>query len=179
MDNISLVRNALSYYDANKEKYKKIFLNDEYFKIIKNKLDNEHNTIILYDENKKEIYKSRYEIIGIYDFPNSLWTWGWSIVDLRKNTTTIIRKVLQYGLELDPEDNFIKIELINSRFRVSTRTQLDIHLAIASYLSKKPIIYELVLDENMEPQNTDEDAIHPINVTDKSISYFLFLLDYE
>jgi hypothetical protein len=179
MDNISLVKDALAYYDTNNEKYNKIILDNKYFKIIKNKLDSEHNTIILYNENKKEIYKSRYEIIGIYDFYNSVWTWGWSIVDLRKNTTSIIRKVLQYGLELDPEDNFIKIELINSRFRVSNRTQLDIHLAIASYLSKKPVIYELVIDENKESQKIDDELLYPIEVINKSISYFLFLLDYE
>jgi hypothetical protein len=180
MDNINLVKDALMYYDKNREKYKKILSSDKYFKIIHNKKDMEYNVIVLYDDNKKEIYRSRYEMIGIYDEKYSLWTWAWSIVGLRKNSTSIIRKILNYGLELDPEDNFLKMELINSRFRISSLTQIDVHVALASYLSKKPFIYELFMSNETDSQISDnKEEIHEMKYTDDSILYYIFLLDYE
>ena len=41
----------------------------------------------MYDKDKKEILKSRYENIGIYNNKSHTWTWAWSVPKFLKNTT--------------------------------------------------------------------------------------------
>ena len=72
------------------------------------------------------------------------------------NTNYISRKILNYGLDLDTNQNFLKTELVTSRFTVSNLLQLDIHVAIASYLTKIPNIYCHKVSLN---KSNDEDYI--------------------
>jgi len=56
--------------------------------------------------------------------------------------TSISKDLLQYGLKLEPvNDNdinnlFLKVQFVNSRFLLQDFLQLEIHLALSSYLSK-------------------------------------------
>ena len=142
--NNTLVQRALEYYDKNYE------LNIDFFnKIndirIENKSDNDmdRNIIKFYDKNNKLLRKYKYEIIGIYKENQNLWQWAWANSELPKNLNFLSRKILNYGLDLDTKQTFLKTELITSTFKLSSDIQLDIHIAIASYLSKIPLIYEL------------------------------------
>lgn len=161
----NIITDALRYYDNNIEKY-----NDFY-----NKIDNvdfkestndlEHNIIIFYDKNKKKIFESKYEIIGLYnDFAN-VWTWAWSIPSNTRNKIQIIKNVLNYGIDLNPDQVFLKTELITSRFKISNNIQLDIHSAIASYLAKQPLIYKYIYDDK--------------NLNIVKTIYYLYLLDFD
>ena len=47
------------------------------------------NQIILYDKNFKEILKSSYEIVSIYNPNTNIWKWSWSIANLEKKYTII------------------------------------------------------------------------------------------
>jgi len=182
---ILLIKDALEYYDKGCEKNKDKFSKINYISIDRTDKDLEHNIIRLYDTNFKEISKHKYESIGIYYIKSQIWIWAWAIPMLRKNETNIIRKILIYGSELDNSSLSLKSELVTSRFIISNKTQLDIHCAIASYLSKKsnilsyrifgsvkPIInnnikYIDILNPNVELKNTDNiDLIH-----------YIFLLD--
>ena len=97
--------------------------------------DMDHNVIVFLTL-KKKFYRSRYEIIGLYTSENNIWAWSWAI-QCFKNNTNIARKIWNYGAVLDPNVGFLKTELITSRFKISNKIQLDIHVAIASYISKK------------------------------------------
>ena len=186
-----IVIDALRYYDKNTEKYEKAFKNARYHKILYNKSDIDHNKITFYDEHKKPILTSKFEIIGVYDNIPKTWIWAWSNPYFSKNTTYISRKILNYGLDLDSSTSFLKSELISSRFRISSFVQLDLHVAIASYISKNPVIYKLIIDSNApfefgiksESDITKSDTFIPIN-TDKSLRnnytiYYLYMLDYD
>ena len=60
-----------------------------------------------------------------------------------KNTNYVSRKILEYGLDIDYKDiSFLKTELITSKFRITDNIQLELHLALASYLSKNPVIFK-------------------------------------
>ena len=61
----------------------------------------------------------------------------------------MLRNILNYGLNLDPitENTFLKTELITSRFRINDPVQLDVHIAISSYLSKVPFIFKHIIHE--------------------------------
>lgn len=142
-----LVTRSLNFLDTNKEKYANLYSMIEYYKIDISNSDIEHNNIIFYDLNKNEIYRSRYEILGSYNSLTKTWIWSWSNPANSKKVTNIARSILNYGLniDIDARNRILKSELITSRFKVSNFNQLDIHISIGAYLSKNPIIYNLVM----------------------------------
>ena len=188
---IDLVRDSLEFYDKNTEKYKKLIDKITYVKFEESINDHEHNYIYLYDEDKKELLNSRYEHIGLYEPKINIWTWAWAIPAINKKNTNIVRKLLMYGTELDSQQNFLKSELITSRFKINNSIQLDIHASIASYLSKKPMIFKMKQFKNKEIKNNLINIKYPdyskkiltsdIDVNEQStedyIEYYLFLLD--
>lgn len=181
---ITLVRDSLEYYDKYYELYKKKFDKVTYLKIIRSNNDHIQDEIHFFDADKQLLFKSRYEFIGIHEPQLNLWSWAWSIPYLSKKSTNIIRKILNYGTELEPTSNFLKSELITSRFKINHLIQLDIHSGIAAYLSKKPVIYKLKYFEfvkhdentliNVKEYGSEEGMTVP-----NYINFFLYLLDYE
>lgn len=163
-----IIKDALEYYDRNTELYEHKFDDGIFLKFIKKTADTEHNIMEMYDKDKKLIYQSRYEMLGI--LTDDIWEWAWARPLLRKNTTNIIRKIFNYGAELDPEEFLIKTELITSRFKITSYVQIDMHIALASYLSKKPLIYKHYFYES-----TDE--YYKIIHDKESVVFFMFLLD--
>ena len=144
--NIDIIKNALEYYDKNKDKYENFFKKCKYFKK-RDRADNENlDEILFLDKDKKVIHKSQYEILGSFDTDLMLWSWGWSNPRLYKKNTYLISKILNYGINLSPEDIFLKSELITSKFKISSRVQLDMHAALATYLSKKEFLLENIRD---------------------------------
>lgn len=178
MNITDLISRSLEYYDSNNEKYKDKFEHVRYTKFKFSNIDIEYSMIYLYDDNKKEIYKSRIELIGVFLTNSNIWTWGWAIPTLQKNLTTIIRKIWNYGAELNNELNYLKMELITSRFKISDVIQLDMHISIAAYLSKKPLIYKYYKYINIDNFNNDTDVfIDNQKTSDQYNIYYIFLLD--
>jgi len=135
---MDIIAQSLEYYDNNNNNYKKLKDKITYINIIKTSND---NFIEFYDENKKLLKKSKYEILGTYNYPGNIWTWGWSVALLNKRLANTSKKIFNYGFDLDENNVFIRNELITSRFKITNPIQLDIHIAIGSYLSKKDFIF--------------------------------------
>lgn len=178
---MSIITDALEYYDKFQEKYRDEYININYISLEISDKDLEHNVIIFYDSDLKEIFRSRYERIGILDLKSQIWTWAWARPDLRKNETNIIRKILFYGTELDPSMNYLKTELITSRFKITNKIQLDIFCAISCYLSKKPKIFSYKIYGN--PRIIDNKYVDILNPDIKEyddkyeLLSYIFLLD--
>lgn len=183
---INIVTEALEYYDKNTKQTNKVFSKVKYFKLINNDLDTEHNKIIFYDSNKQELFKSRYEMIGKYFNDSQTWIWAWAIPRYAKNNVYTIKKLLNYGIDIPPRADirFLKSELVTSRYRVTDSVQLDIHVSLASYIAKIPMIYKFPVI----PEITLKDRPHKqllkvipddilLDITDYHINY-LYLLDY-
>ncbi|CAH6421503.1 Hypothetical protein KVN_LOCUS316 [uncultured virus] len=179
-----LILNSLEYYDKYLEKYNDFFSSIKYYSYLYSESDLEHNKIVFFDKNKQKIFESRFEIIGIYNKGPNIWAWAWSIPYLNKNTIYTSRKILNYGLDIVPstENQFIKTELVTSRFRISHITQLDLHVSIASYLSKIPMIYKIAVHPIMAIKYETGDLIK----IDKNVYnlpsyqlYFFFILDFD
>jgi len=138
-----MIADALNYYDNNMEQNLDVIKRTKYVRLIYNKGDMEHNMIELYDEDKKKIGLYEYEIFGLYNPNTQIWIWGWSIPTLNKNSTYVVKKLLNYGINLDAEENILlKAELITSRFKITNPIQLDIHVALAAYLAKQSFIFK-------------------------------------
>ena len=138
MNNLYIISQSLEYYDKNLIKNSDFFNNINYIKIIKNDV----NYLEFYDKNKELIKKTRYEILGVYNSLGKIWTWSWSIAILAKNVVNTAKKIFNYGFDLDINNAYLKNELITSRFKISNPIQLDIHVALGAYLSKKELIFK-------------------------------------
>lgn len=182
INDITLIKNSFEYYDKNNEKMRNKFDKVNYISFEFNEKDLEHNVIIMYDSKLKELFRSRIEKIGLFDKITKIWTWAWAVSSFKKNETNIIRKILQYGTELDPSTIFLKTELITSRFRISNKIQLDMHCAIASYLSKKTQVYKYTIFNLLKLiDNKYIDILNPDYTKNEQVTfeldYYVFLLD--
>ena len=141
MDKYKIISKALEYYDKNLETNKiNIFDKSDNYKITNDKDD---NNIIIFYKNKKEIFKYKFEKIGKYDKNSNTWFWSWADPYNDKKDNSISRKILNYGLDLDSSQTLLKSTLITSRFKVFNETQINIKVALSSYLSKNPIIFSI------------------------------------
>jgi len=175
MDNTAVITNSLEFFDKNNEIYKDLYKHVKYIKVKPSENDIDPYIIMFYDQDKNIIFQSRYEVLGLYVMETGTWEWAWTIPRLNKNQTTISRRIWMYGSTLDITDSFLKTELITSRFRITNPIQIEIHISIASYLSKIPLIYRYYSYENPK----FEEGLR-IETNDKYISvYYLFLLDYK
>lgn len=156
MSNI-IIPKALEYYDKNTILNETFYNNIHYetWQDTPNLNDMDRRLIKFYDKNKKLLSTYKYEVLGMYSFQTNIWQWAWSIPALSKNENYISRKILNYGLNLDKNQEFLKMELITSKFRLSSTLQLDIHISLASYLSKIPKIYSFILNLD-EPEEKKE-----------------------
>jgi len=130
---ITLIPTVLEYYDKNVEKYTDLIKRIRYIKFKRSDNESTHNIITLYDKHNIELINSRYEYAGEYRNLTKTWSWGWALIDIAsKKNTNIIRKLWNYGAELNPDENFLlKKELITSSFIISNPIQLDIYIAFA------------------------------------------------
>jgi hypothetical protein len=139
LDLISLIDKALNYYDQHNIEYEK------YIKTDNIQLEREKNIIKFPDINTSNEFK--YEFLGIFDNTTNIWMWAWLVPEFMFNETNIVRKLLNYGLKISPtstiklnnEKLYLKTQMVNGRFLLYDNFQLDLHLAISSYLAKDNI----------------------------------------
>jgi len=129
MNKISeLILNSFEYYDSQNYLYKK-YLNQN------GVLDGENSVINFGNE------KFKYELLGVFDNQTNVWIWSWMIPLIDNEKSNISKKLLNYGLNIFPNNDnedaiYLKTQLLNSRFLIEDNFQLEIHLALASYLAK-------------------------------------------
>jgi hypothetical protein len=132
-----LLDKALHYYDLRNIEYEK------YIKTENIIIERNTNTII-FSDNKTEF---KYEFLGIFDNTTNIWMWAWLVPEFMYNETNTVRKLLNYGLKISPtptnklnnEKLYLKTQMVNGRFLLNDDFQLDLHLAISSYLAKDTI----------------------------------------
>ncbi len=130
-----LIDKALNYYDQQTINYNK-YLETENIVI-----DRPTNNIKFPDIDKEH----KYEVLGIFDNTTNIWMWAWMVPEFMYNETEIVRKLLNYGLKINPDilhelnDDklYLKTQLVNSRFLLQDEFQLELHLAISCYLAKE------------------------------------------
>jgi hypothetical protein len=130
------VKKALEHYDNQNWNNKKMVDNQDV------KFDELNSTITFFINDTSKIYN--YELLGYYDNQNGVWIWGWVLSDFNYKDTPQCKYLLDYGLKLEPksatiEQTMIKGILVNSRIKIEEQTQLDVNLALYSYLIKDRI----------------------------------------
>jgi|SaaInlStandDraft_7_1057024.scaffolds.fasta_scaffold03287_4 hypothetical protein len=130
-----LIKKSLLYYDKQNNK------NKSYLKEIDFELNILKNEITFKYLEKKGLYN----ILGLFDSSTNIWIWGWMIPNYLNNEITYVKKLLDYGIKINIEtfdENtidklYLKSQLTNSRFLLDNKIQLELHLAISSYLLKE------------------------------------------
>lgn len=175
-----IITNSLEYHDKNREYYEKFYSKIKYIQFVESKSNLDYDKLVLYDKNKKKLLETRYEVIGQYINQSKTWAWAWSL-NLSKNQFVTGRKILNYAFDLDTtdENQFLKMELKTSRFRISSPIQTDMHVSLYSYLSKIPVIFEHIYDnDHVEISEEGYAKIDPSHRKYKNhIIYYYFLLD--
>ncbi len=134
LDLSTLINNALIYYDKQNIEY------NDYIKSDNITVERDANKIT-FNDNSKDF---KYEFLGIFDNTTNIWIWAWLVPEFMFTETNISRKLLNYGLKISPtpinkldnEQLYLKTQMVNSRFLLYDEFQLDLHLAISSYLAK-------------------------------------------
>jgi hypothetical protein len=141
-DNIvNLTKKSLEYYDNQNQ------LNKEYLEGTELQIKSNCECDIL--KNGDIIFSGDSQIIGFFDFQTKVWISGWSLSeDLRFGINTKLSRELFdyiYNKQLsiksfnDALNKYIHDQLCNSRILVEDNMELDIFLALISYLLKEKI----------------------------------------
>lgn len=132
-----LIKHALTKYDEKQEvnffnKYSSTTHEIGYSK-------NNAKIILHHKYNKNEYEERNWEILGKYYIKYNIWIWSWLLPNYALDKTNTARKLLQYGLNINAQNStdmlYLKAELLNARLKINDTLQLQIHLALASYLS--------------------------------------------
>lgn len=158
-----IIKNSFQSYDTMLKKYKKYIDTQDI------KTNRDTQKIIFNNEDE-----FNYELAGMFDSDTQIWMWAWMIPEFLYKETILVRKLLNYGLKIEPMKDmmltgnnkrgntdqmlYLKTQLVNSRFLLDNKFQLDLHLSIATYLVKENIkfIYprEKIIDEKSKKSIT-------------------------
>jgi len=176
------IKTAMEEHDNYEYKILNFIKKIEYFKI-----DNNPNLtprIKFFDSNKNLLLDSAFENVGVYKQKNNIWQWGWSMNSINNNQNFISRNILSYSFKLKteiPSEYLLKAILLDSKHIIKNKLQLEILLAISSYLSKFHFILKLPYLPNI---NFHEEYINykqlftNKNFNECDILYF-FIIDYN
>ena len=177
------IKSALEYYDLYQFKILNFYKKIEYFKLIGG--NNLTPSINFYDINKNLLFKSSYEIVGMYKQNNNIWKWGWSISYFNNNENEISRKILNYAINLDSvitNEIILKSEILDSKILIKNNLQLDIYIALSAYLTKIPFIFKFPYIIEDEDNN---DNLIPYKKLFLNKDYnnlqilYIFIIDYK
>lgn len=141
MDVKYIISKSLQDHDAVTEviKYLK---NKNIIKLIPQKRKNDRDLWTFINVATNEvILETEVEYLGTYNTKLKIWCWAWSIPILSSMDVHLSKEMLLYALKLGPESSYLKTILITSRGEISDLIQLDIHIALASYILKQPYIF--------------------------------------
>ena len=178
------IKAAIEEHDIYEYKILNFLKKIEYIKI-SNSLNNLTPRIKLFDSNKNLLFESAFENIGIFKQKNSIWQWGWSMNCINNNQNFISRNILLYSFKLKsdiPSEFFLKSILLDSKHKIKNKLQLEILLALSSYLSKFHFILKLPFLPDTIVNN--EEYINYKNLfKDKNFIncdiLYLFIIDYD
>lgn len=142
--------------------------------------------IKLFDSNKNLLLESAYENVGVYKQKNNTWIWAWSMNSINNNQNFISRNILLYSFKLRSEiesEYLLKSILLDSKHLIKNKLQLEILLALSSYLSKFhfilkiPYLPDIINNDNEEYINY-KNLFKDKNFVNCDILY-LFIIDYN
>ena len=143
----TFIKDKLDILDKSNNKYKNYINTSEYDIITK-----ENTNLFIIEKNEEILYSGKIYILGFFDTNTRLWIWAWSSPDFQSFEIEYSKKILEYGLMLEPLTNanihyYMKPHLVNSRLFFENSICLDIHLGLILYISKGKFIKSRVINK--------------------------------
>ena len=175
---VNTILSALDFFDKSKEKYLSLMSKVKFYSITKSTNDVDKNYITLYDSANLKLFSSRFELMARYEPQTNIWCWAWNLPFEYKNITSKSRELLNYGFDLDPhvEDTQLRNILTSGRFVISDDIELDMYTALASYLTKLPLI--LQIHHQNSSVATITGTLDPM-MSNTILSEYLYLFDHK
>lgn len=161
MSTPAIIRKALAYYDGIMHRYRSHMRRIDGHKYHRSRSAKMDNYLNFYDKRGELLGSSKYQSLGVYSPQNRLWVWAWSIPTNVPGEFALARSLLTYGL--DNEDANIRNELVNSRFSIRHEVSLDIHIALAAYLTQR-VIY--AVRSTVDPEDRSNYIVEYVFLTD-------------
>ena len=146
---MKIVHDSLKYYDNNNEKYSYVHnMLNSYLGFNSLHFNPSNQTMVLYDKHENILYDFKYQLIGSFDKYKKMWFWGWALPHHINAEIYLIRQLLLYGLDIDITSSYnkfaimLKYQLITSHFSIDDEIQIELYCALASYITKTPLIYK-------------------------------------
>jgi len=137
----NLIQTSLIRYDKNMERYGKLLSKVAFYKL---RSKNYVRYISFYDAKKKKLLSTKFQTLGLYDPKTNVWIWAWSVASLKKHTVVLSRKLLNYALNIDSDEDaahtFLKQQILTSRIIIGNKLQFDIHMAVSLYITKQACV---------------------------------------
>src|SRR5690606_7475081 len=90
------VKAAISrYYDDMFDTVKDMYDPDKKYNYVLSKDPADRNIVAVIDDNNQVIFKGIYQVIGIYNFFNSVWYWGYNVQFVDRALTEGVKVVKQ------------------------------------------------------------------------------------
>ena len=140
----NFIKTSLEYTDNTIEDLK---LKNQIVKTQMTKKNNE-NYIICYNKNNDIVLEKKYQIIGLIDRKQLLFSWAWGVASLDDSLKFHSKEILNYGLKLSQENIIIKLLLTKSEIKCTSNLFEDVLIAIISYLLGGKKIWLMRLDDN-------------------------------
>ena len=94
------------------------------------------------------VLEKKYQIIGLIDRKQLLFSWAWGVASLDDSLKFHSKEILNYGLKLSQENIIIKLLLTKSEIKCTSNLFEDVLIAIISYLLGGKKIWLMRLDDN-------------------------------
>lgn len=137
-----IIRNSLVQYDAAQPVIQYLMENCMYDGI---KTDSDYVRTkfnFMSIKTKEVLVSTEVETLAIYFDKTNVWSWAWSHPGLLNSENHYAKEILLYSFKLGSELSYIKNILTTSKGVINDPIQIDVNLAISTYIIKKPYIYK-------------------------------------
>lgn len=136
-----IIQDGLIKFDQSHEKLK--LLNEYTTEIIANHNDDIRTKIIFRNKiTNEKMLETDVEYLAYYYPLYKTWAWAWADSNLSHSEKYLSKQLLLWALDRSAEYLYIRSNLITSRTILQNEIQIDINIALAIEILKKPYIYK-------------------------------------
>ena len=156
-----IIATALEEYDKSK-KFMKQLRKKTLYQVINPTNPETQRTVYKFLDRytTKHLFSSEGELLALYYKKFDIWSWPWANTNLSNGETYYSKQLIKHAINLGSELSYIKSILITSRGLIKHPYQIDINLAISSYIIKHNyiLVKKIVINE----QDPDDYVNHYI-----------------
>jgi len=107
--------------------------------------------------------KYDFEVFGLYSNISKVFSWGWVLPNEMYGKTYLVKKLFDYAYQKNvvhkyqEVDFFLKVMLSNSRITINYQEQIDLILAISSFILKETDKFQFIISNKKYMSDNPDD----------------------